>query len=163
MTSQELEKNDILIRNYRLSDYPATLEILKELNVVYDIGLKEDQWKKTSGLRQFRPNLKCVTLVAEEKHTGEILCMGVIEASRDIMGQYVGFLKNWATKWEYIGKNVGKILAERAIEILRSWGCKTIRISLGSSASEKFINIFQPAGFKPVMIVLEKRFDKEEK
>ena len=161
LENKDLDKEDILIRNYQVSDYRATLDILKELNVVYNIGLNEEKWKKTSGLRHFKPNLKRITLVAEEKSTGEILCMGVIEASKDTLGQYIGYLKNWATRWEYIGKNIGNILAEKAIQILRSWGCISIRISLGYNASDKLIDVFKNAGFNPIMIVLEKGFNKD--
>ena len=36
--SKEIEEDDIIIRNYRTSDYPGTLEILKQLHDIYDIG-----------------------------------------------------------------------------------------------------------------------------
>ena len=102
-TSKEFEEDYILIRNYNTSDYPATLELIKQLHDIYDIGLKEGQWKSSSGLRQFKPNLKRETLIAELKSTGEIVGMGVIEALRNYLGQYTGYLNNWAIKKEYIG------------------------------------------------------------
>lgn len=154
------DKEEIIIRNYRTSDYQDTLEILKQLHEIYDIGLKEKHWRISSGLRQFKPNLKRETLITEIKSTGEVICMGVIEALRNNLGQHIGYLKNWATKKKYLGKHIGKILADRAIEILRSWGCELIRINLGYGVPEKMLNVFGSAGFKPVMIVLEKRFEK---
>lgn len=154
-------EDDIIIRNYRTSDYEATLEILQHLDTTYDIGLNEEQWRKSSGLRQFKPNLKRITLVAELKATGEVVAMGMIEAVKNNLGQYVGYLDNWATKKEFIGRHVGKILADRAIQMLKSWGCESIRINLGYEAPEKLIKVFGKTGFYPILIVLEKRLDKE--
>jgi len=158
--SKEFCEEEIIVRNYQVSDYPAILEILRELNVVYNNSLKVEQWSKNSGLRQFKPNLKRVTLVAEKKSTGEILCIGVIEATRNTLGQYIGYLKNWATRFDYIGKKLGRILAEKAIDILRSWGCQSIRIGLGYNVSKKLINVFKNEGFIPIMIILEKKINR---
>ena len=155
--SKEFEENYILIRNYNTSDYPATLELLKQLHDIYDIGLKEGQWISSSGLRQFKPNLKRETLIAELKSTNEIVGMGVIKASKNSLGQYTGYLNNWAIKKIFIGKGMGKILADKAIQILKSWGCESIRINLGYNVPEKLIDVFGLSGFKPIMIVLEKR------
>ena len=162
MSKKEFEENHIIIRNYRTSDYQSTLEILKELHDIYDIGLKEENWSQSSGLRQFKSNLKRITLVAELKSTGEIVGMGVIEVLKNSLGQYIGYLNNWATKKEFIGKNIGKTLANKAIQILRSLGCESIRINLGYEVPEKLLKVFGRTGFKPIMIVLEKRFDNEE-
>jgi len=160
ISNQKIDENDIIIRNYRTSDYEATLEILKQLHDKYDIGLKENQWKQSSGLRQFKPNLKRITLIAELKSTGEVVAMGMIEAVKNTLGQYIGYLDNWATKKEYIGKQVGRILADRAIQILKSWGCESIRINVGYGIPEKLLKVFEKVGFKPIMIVLEKKFEK---
>ena len=113
-----VDKHEIIIRNYRTSDYQATLEILRQLHDTYDIGLNEQRWKESSGLRQFKPNLKRITLIAEYKPNGEVVGMGMLEAVKNNLGQYIGYLDNWATKKEYIGKRVGEILAKRAIYIL---------------------------------------------
>ena len=110
----------IIVRNYRTSDYEETLEILKHLQAKYDIGLNEDIWRKSSGLRQFKPNLKKITLIAEKEDSGEVIGMGIVEAKKDSIGRFIGYLDNWATKQEYIGKNVGKILADKATQILKS-------------------------------------------
>ena len=159
MTSKESkEDDDIIIRNYRTSDYQATLEILKELHESYDIGFNENQWRQSSGLRQFKPNLKRITLIAEQKSTGEVASMGMIEASKNTLGQYTGYLDNWATKKEFIGKGVGKLLADKAIQILQSWGCDSIRINLPYSVDKKLLDVFSKVGFNPIIIVLEKRF-----
>ena len=69
---EEFEEDQIIIRNYRKSDYQDTVEILKQLHDIYDIGLKEEQWSPTSGLRQFKPNLKRETLIVELKLTKEV-------------------------------------------------------------------------------------------
>ena len=87
--------------------------------------------------------------------------MGVIEAQKNTLGQYVGYLDNWATKQQYVGKNVGKILADKAIQMLKSWGCDSIRINLGYGVPEKLLKVFGRVGFKPVYIVLEKRIKKD--
>jgi GNAT superfamily N-acetyltransferase len=110
-------------------------------------------------LRQFKPNLKRITLIAEHKSTGDVVGMGMIEAVKNTLGQYIGYLDNWATREEFIGKQVGKILAERAIQILRSWGCESIRINVGYGIPEKLLKVFGDTGFKPILIVLEKKFD----
>jgi len=157
--NKQFEEDYILIRNFNTSDYPATLEILKQLHDIYDIGLKEGQWMPTSGLRQFKPNLKRETLIAELKSTKEVVGMGIIEASRNSLGQYTGYLNNWAIKKLFIGKGTGKILADRAIQILKSWGCDSVRINLGYKVPEKLIKVFGLAGFKPIMVVLEKMFE----
>lgn len=162
--SEELN-SEVIVRNYRTSDYEATLEILTHLQAKYDIGWSEEIWRKSSGLRQFKPNLKRITLIAEEKNSGEVVGMGIIEAKKDSIGRYIGYLENWATKPEYIGKHVGKVLAEKAIQILQSWGCYSIRINLGYDrpSAQKLVKIMDTnLGFKPLFIVLEKKFEKEE-
>ena len=161
MSKKEIVESDLIIRNYRTSDYPATLEILTALNKKYDIGFTEKKWKESSGLRQFKVNLKRITLVAECKKTGEIVSMGVIEAKKDAIGNYIGYMDNFATREEYIGKHVGKFLAERAIQVLESWGCESVRINLGYDVSSKLINVFGQLGFNPLLVVLEKKFNKK--
>ncbi|MFX0081117.1 MAG: GNAT family N-acetyltransferase [Candidatus Hodarchaeota archaeon] len=158
MSYDVLKEEDIIIRNYRTSDYQSTLEILKELNKLYDIGFNEKQWRESSGLRQFKPNLKRITLIAELKSNGDVVSMGVIEAQKNTLGQYVGYLDNWATKRGFIGKGVGKLLADRAIQILQSWGCDSIRINLAYKTDKKLLDVFGKTGFHPILIVLEKRF-----
>ncbi|MFX1314441.1 MAG: GNAT family N-acetyltransferase [Promethearchaeota archaeon] len=158
MSEEFIDEEEIIIRNYRTSDYKATLEILRELSDKYDIGLKEEQWRESSGLRQFKPNLKRITLVAEIKSSGKVMSMGVIEAVKNPLGQYVGYLDNWATKKEYIGRHVGKLLADKAIQILKSWGCESVRINLAYGTSQKLLDVFGKVGFKPILTVLEKKF-----
>jgi len=80
MSKNEIKEKDIIIRNYRTSDYQATLEILHELNEMFDIGFNETQWRESSGLRQFKPNLKRITLIAELKSTGQVVSMGMIDS-----------------------------------------------------------------------------------
>jgi hypothetical protein len=159
MLDYQIQEEYIIIRNYRTSDYEATLEILKELNENFDIGFNEDQWRESSGLRQFKPNLKRITLIAELKSTGQVVSMGMIEAVKNTLGRYIGYLDNWATKKEYIGKGVGKLLADRAIQILESWGTDSIRINLAYTTDKKLLEIFGKTGFHPIITVLEKRFD----
>ncbi|MFX0077112.1 MAG: GNAT family N-acetyltransferase [Candidatus Hermodarchaeota archaeon] len=156
--NKELMENEINIRNYVTSDYQSTLEILKQLHDKYDIGLKEEHWRPISGLRQFKPNLKRITLIAELKSTKEVIGMGMLKAFKNTLGQYIGYLENWAITKEFIGKNVGRFLADRAIKILRSWGCESIRINLAHGAPEKLLKVFGKAGFAPIITVLEKRF-----
>ncbi len=158
MSEEILEEEEIIIRNYRTSDYQATLTILRELSDKYNIGMKEEKWRESSGLRQFKPNLKRITLVAEIKSKGKVVSMGIIEAVKNTLGQYVGYLDNWATKKEYIGKHVGKLLADKAIQILKSWGCESVRINLAYGSTQKLIDIFGKTGFKPIITVLEKKF-----
>ncbi|MFX1388722.1 MAG: GNAT family N-acetyltransferase [Promethearchaeota archaeon] len=158
MSDDLIQEEDIIIRNYRTSDYEATLEILKELNEMFDIGFNEDQWRESSGLRQFKPNLKRITLIAELKSTGQVVSMGMIEAVKNTLGRYIGYLDNWATKKEYIGKGVGKLLADKAIQILESWGTDSIRINLAYTTDKKLLGVFAKTGFHPIITVLEKRF-----
>ena len=99
-------------------------------------------------------------MIAEVKETGEVVGMGMLEAVKNTLGSYIGYLDNWATKKEYIGKQVGKILAERAIQILRSWGCESVRINVGYGIPEKLLKVFGKIGFDPKLIVLEKKFDE---
>ena len=161
MSNNFVKEDQIIIRNYRTSDYEATLEILKQLDNKFDIGLKEKQWKKSSGLRQFKPNLKRITLIAELKSNGEVVSMGMLEAVKNNLGQYIGYLDNWTTKKDYVGKGVGKILADRAIQILKSWGCTSVRINMSYNVSKKLIDVIcKGQDFKPILIVLEKRFNE---
>ena len=153
-----LKEEEIIIRNYRTSDYQATLKILKELQNQYNIGFVESKWRETSGLRQFKPNLKRITLIAELKQTGQVVSMGMLEAVKSNLGQYIGYLNNWATEKEFIGKGVGKILADRAIQILKSWGCDSVRINMAYLGDKKLIDVFGKVGFKPIITVLEKKF-----
>ncbi|MFX0012365.1 MAG: GNAT family N-acetyltransferase [Candidatus Hermodarchaeota archaeon] len=161
MTEELLKEEDIIIRNYRTSDYKATLEILRELQEKYNIGFVESKWRETSGLRQFKPNLKRITLIAELKKTGQVVSMGMLEAVKTNLGQYVGYLNNWATEKEFIGKGVGKILADRAIQILKSWGCEAVRINMAYVGEQKLLDVFGKVGFKPIITVLEKKFESE--
>ena len=161
MAEELLKEEDIIIRNYRTSDYKATLKILRELQEQYNIGFVESKWRETSGLRQFKPNLKRITLIAELKKTGQVVSMGMLEAVKTNLGQYIGYLNNWATEKEFIGKGVGKILADRAIQILKSWGCEAVRINMAYVGEQKLIDIFGKVGFKPIITVLEKKFDSE--
>ncbi|MBD3213100.1 MAG: GNAT family N-acetyltransferase [Candidatus Lokiarchaeota archaeon] len=163
MSEEEtIEEDEIIIRNYRTSDYTATLEILQQLHNEFDIGLDEDKWKKSSGLRQFKPNLKRITLIAELKETGDVIGMGMVEAVKNTLGRYIGYLDNWAVHKDYIGKKVGKILAERAVQILVSWGCESVRINIGwGEQSRKLIEVFKKSGFNPILIVLEKKLEQD--
>ena len=162
MSDDLIKKEDIIIRNYRTSDYQATLKILLELQNKFNIGFVESKWRETSGLRQFKPNLKRITLIAELKSTGQVASMGMLEAVKNNLGQYIGYLNNWATKKEFIGKGVGQILADKAIQILKSWGCDAVRINMaygGDKKLQKLINVFGKVGFKPIITVLEKKFE----
>ncbi|MFX0074713.1 MAG: GNAT family N-acetyltransferase [Candidatus Hermodarchaeota archaeon] len=159
MVEELLKEEEIIIRNYRTSDYKATLKILRELQEKYNIGFVESKWRETSGLRQFKPNLKRITLIAELKKTGQVVSMGMLEAVKSNLGQYIGYLNNWATEKEFIGKGVGKILADRAIQILKSWGCEAVRINMAYRGDQKLIDIFGKVGFKPIITVLEKKFE----
>ena len=161
MTEEILKEEDIIIRNYRTSDYQATLKILKELQSKYNIGFIESKWRETSGLRQFKPNLKRITLIAELKTTSQVVSMGMLEAVKSNLGQYIGYLNNWATEEEFIGKGVGKILANRATQILKSWGCDAVRINMAYRGDQKLIDIFGKVGFKPIITVLEKKFEND--
>ncbi|MHA2287264.1 MAG: GNAT family N-acetyltransferase [Promethearchaeota archaeon] len=161
MSTDLIKEEDIIIRNYRTSDYQATFKILKELQSKLNIGFVESKWRETSGLRQFKPNLKRITLIVELKSTGQVVSMGMLEAVKSNLGQYIGYLNNWATEKEYIGKGVGKILADRAIQILKSWGCEAVRINLAYGGDKKLIDVFGKVGFAPVITVLEKKFDTD--
>ena len=156
-----LTGEDIIIRNYRTSDYQATLKILKELQSKYNIGFIESKWRETSGLRQFKPNLKRITLIVELKKTSQVVSMGMLEAVKSNLGQYIGYLNNWATEKEFIGKGVGKLLADRAIQILKSWGCDAVRINMAYIGDKKLIDVFGKVGFKPIITVLEKKFETD--
>ena len=161
MGENKMVKENIVIRNYRKSDYEDTLEILKALHEKYDIGLSEAKWKASSGLRQFKPNLKRLTLVAEED--GKVVSMGMIEAKKTSLGEYIGYLDNWATNREYIGKGIGQILADRAIKILKSWGVDKIHINVAYTSEKKLIDVLcKGGGFIPKIIVLEKTFNDEK-
>ena len=161
MTDEMLTGEDIIIRNYRTSDYQATLKILKELQSKYNIGFIESKWRETSGLRQFKPNLKRITLIVELKKTSQVVSMGMLEAVKSNLGQYIGYLNNWATEKEFIGKGVGKLLADRAIQILKSWGCDAVRINMAYIGDKKLIDVFGKVGFKPIITVLEKKFETD--
>ncbi|MHA1473053.1 MAG: GNAT family N-acetyltransferase [Promethearchaeota archaeon] len=159
MANNLIKEEDIIIRNYRTSDYQATLIILKELQSQLNIGFVESKWRETSGLRQFKPNLKRITLIVELKATGQVVSMGMLEAVKSNLGQYIGYLNNWATEKEFIGRGVGKILADRAIQILQSWGCESVRINMAYLGDKKLIDVFGKVGFEPIIIVLEKTFE----
>ncbi len=131
---------------------------MNELHNLFYIRLDEKKWRESSGLRQFKPNLKRITLIAEVKSTGQVVSMGMIEAVKNPLGRYIGYLDHWATKKEFIGKHIGKLLADRAIQILESWGCEAVRINLAYGSDKKLIEVFGRTGFHPILMVLEKRF-----
>ena len=161
MSDDIIKEEDIIIRNYKTSDYQATLKILLELQSKYNIGFVESKWRETSGLRQFKPNLKRITLIAELKSTGQVVSLGMLEGVKNNLGQYIGYLNNWATEKEFIGKGVGKILADRAIQILKSWGCEAVRINMAYIGDKKLLDVFGKIGFEPIITVLEKKYETD--
>ena len=80
----------------------------------------------------------------------------MLEASKISSGQLIGFLDTIFARKEYIGKRVGKIIVEKGIKTLNSWGCDSIRINVRYGGPEKLLNLFKLRGFSPKFIVLEK-------
>lgn len=151
---------EIIIRNYRKSDFDATTRLMRELSEIYSFGFDEEKWKESSGLRLFSPGSARMTLIAEL--SGAVVGMGFLEVKTDPTGAKVGFLQNWGVAKEHHHKGVGRKLLDRAIVILEKMGVQAIRINFGYGINTKVLYHVQSQGFKPYAITVEKVLNKSE-
>ncbi len=144
----------VIIRNYRKSDYAATIHIFKELATIYKFNFEEDKWKEDSGLRLFSPGYKRLTLIAEI--AGEVVGMGFVEIKKEPTGELIGYLSNWGVLQKYHRKGIGEELLNRAVAILESFNVDVIRLNFSYDVSKKLLERVSEAGFKPVAVACEK-------
>ncbi|NMC07521.1 MAG: hypothetical protein GYA24_20070, partial [Candidatus Lokiarchaeota archaeon] len=65
-----MEKSDslagkVLVRNYRKSDYEATLALMAEISETFSFYFDKSKWTESAGLRLFQPGYSRTTIVAE--------------------------------------------------------------------------------------------------
>ena len=145
---------EITIRNYRKSDYAATIRIFKELSTIYKFNFEEDKWKEDSGLRLFSPGYKRITLIAEL--AGEVVGMGFVEIKKEPTGELIGYLSNWGVLQKFHRKGIGQQLLNKAVAILESYNVDVIRLNFSYDVSKKLLERVAREGFKPVVIACEK-------
>ncbi len=144
----------VMIRNYRKSDYGATIQIFKELATIYKFNFEEDKWKEDSGLRLFSPGYKRLTLVAEI--TGAVVGMGFVEIKMEPTGEMIGYLSNWGVLKKYHHLGIGEQLLNKAVAILESFNIDVIRLNFSYDVGKKLLDRVSEEGFKPVVIACEK-------
>ncbi len=136
------------------------MKLMEKLSKYIGVGFDPKKWKDSDKLRLFSPGLRRQTLVAEEEDN--IIGMGMIEARLEPSGEMVGYLNNWIVDPESQGKGVGRILAEKALEILRKIGVDKIRINVGMRDKDRIARLVCPMGFDPVFITFEVEVKKEK-
>ena len=136
------------------------MNLMEKLSNFIGVGFDAKKWKDSDKLRLFSPGLQRQTLVAEEND--KIIGMGMIEATLDPSGVMVGYLFNWIVDPDHQGKGVGRVLAEKALEILEKIGVDKIRINVGMKDKDRIARLVCPMGFDPVFITFEMEVKKEK-
>ncbi|MEM3526526.1 MAG: GNAT family N-acetyltransferase [Candidatus Jordarchaeaceae archaeon] len=150
----------MIIRNYISKDNEQTMKLMEKLSSYIGVGFNSQKWKDSDKLRLFSPGLQRQTLVAEED--GKIIGMGMIEARLEPSGIMVGYLYNWIVDPEHQGKGVGRLLADKALEILEKIGVDKIRINVGMKDKDRIAKLVCPLGFNPVFVTFEKEIEKKK-
>lgn len=150
----------MIVRNYISKDNEQTMKLMEKLSKYVGVGFDPKKWKDSDKLRLFSPGLRRQTLVAEEED--KIIGMGMIEARLEPSGEMVGYLNNWIVDPEHQGRGVGRILAEKALEILEKIGVDKIRINVGMRDKDRIAKLVCPMGFDPVFITFEMETKKEK-
>ncbi len=145
---------EVIIRNYRKSDYAATIHIFKELATLYKFQFEEEKWKEDSGLRLFSPGYKRLTLIAEL--AGEVVGMGFVEIKDEPTGEVIGYMSNWGVLQKFHRRGIGEQLLKKAVTILESFNVDVIRLNFSYDVSKKLLDRVSQEGFKPVAIACEK-------
>jgi ribosomal protein S18 acetylase RimI-like enzyme len=136
------------------------MKLMEKLSNSIGVEFDAKKWKDSDKLRLFSPGLQRMTLVAEEND--KILGMGMIEARLEPSGIMVGYLYNWIVDPDYQGKGVGRMLADRALEILGKIGVDKIRINVGMKDKDRMAKLVCPMGFDPVFITFEMEVQKKK-
>lgn len=137
------------------------MKLMEKLSNSVGVGFDAKKWKDSDKLRLFSPGLQRQTLVAEKD--GKIIGMGMIEARLEPSGIMVGYLHNWIVDPEYQGRGVGRLLADKALEILEKIGVDKIRINVGMKDKDRISKLVCPLGFNPVYVTFEMETKKKEK
>lgn len=134
--------------------------LMEKLSKYVGVGFDAKKWKDSDNLRLFSPGLRRQTLVAEE--STNIIGMGMIEARIEPSGEMVGYLSNWIVDPDHQGRGIGRMLAEKALEILQKIGVDKIRINVGLKDKDRIARLVCPMGFDPVFITFEMEVKKEK-
>jgi ribosomal protein S18 acetylase RimI-like enzyme len=137
------------------------MKLMEKLSNSIGVAFNAQKWKDSDKLRLFSPGLQRLTLVAEEND--KIIGMGMIEARLEPSGIMVGYLYNWIVDPDHQGKGVGRILADKALEILEKIGVDIIRINVGMKDKDRIAKLVCPIGFEPVFITFEMEAKKKKK
>jgi ribosomal protein S18 acetylase RimI-like enzyme len=147
----------VLVRNYRKSDYEATISLMEEISETFSFYFDKDKWTESAGLRLFQPGFSRTTIVAELD--GKVVGMGFIELVTNTPdGISIGYLSNWGVRKGFRGSGVGKALAEKAIAMLTAMHADLIRIKIAMRPDPtKVLEIVKTIGFEPSYITVEKK------
>ena len=137
------------------------MKLMEKLSSSIGVAFNAQKWKSSDKLRLFSPGLQRQTLVAEEND--KIIGMGMIEARLEPSGIMVGYLYNWIVDPDYQGKGVGRILADKALEILSKIGVDIIRINVGMKDKDRIAKLVCPIGFEPVFVTFEMEAKNKKK
>jgi predicted N-acetyltransferase YhbS len=163
MSTPESIASKILVRNYRKSDYEATIALMEEISETFSFYFDKEKWNESAGLRLFQPGFSRTTLVAELD--GQVVGMGFIELVTNTPdGISIGYLSNWGVKKGLRGSGVGRALAEKAIAMLTAMHADLIRIKIAMKPDPtKTLAIVKNIGFEPRYITVEKKIPQTEK
>ncbi|MBN2152507.1 MAG: GNAT family N-acetyltransferase [Candidatus Lokiarchaeota archaeon] len=163
MSDPETLASKILVRNYRKSDYEATISLMEDISETFSFYFDKEKWTESAGLRLFQPGFSRTTLVAELD--GQVVGMGFIELVTNTPdGLSVGYLSNWGVKKGFRGSGVGRVLAEKAIAMLTAMNADLIRIKIAMKPDPaKTLAIVKNIGFEPSYITVEKKINPSGK
>ncbi|MEX2681281.1 MAG: GNAT family N-acetyltransferase [Candidatus Sigynarchaeota archaeon] len=162
MSKPDSLASKVLVRNYRKSDYEATIELMEEISETFSFYFDKKKWNESAGLRLFQPGYSRTTLIAEID--GKVVGMGFIELHTNTPdGISIGYLSNWGVKKEFRGAGVGRALAEKAIAMLTAMHADLIRIKIAMKPDPaKMLSIVKAIGFEPSYITVEKKITHAE-
>jgi ribosomal protein S18 acetylase RimI-like enzyme len=157
MLETQILTSNVIIREYRKEDFTQIVEILDEISESHDIYFNKDSWTEWTGLRVIQPGYRRIVLVADID--GKIAGIGLIEFIIEYLdGEAVGYLSNWGVKEGYRDLGIGRLLVEKAINILNSIHADVIKIKVASYPDpSRVIDLVRTVGFEPKYITLEKR------
>ncbi len=163
MLETQLLTSNVKVREYRKEDYSQIIELLAEISKNHEIYFNRDSWTEWTGLRVVQPGYRRITLVADIE--GKVVGIGLIEFFIEYLdGEAVGYLSNWGMKEDYRNLGIGRLLVDKAIDILSSIHADVIKIKVASHPNpSRVIDLVKSVGFEPRYISLEKRLKPENK
>jgi len=142
------------VRDYKATDFEATINLMKMLSNLIGTPFNEENWKHIAKQRAFNPQYR--TLIAEVE--GNIAGMCFADIHRDESGLIHGLIRNVVVDPQFRGKGAASELIRTAIDIFRELEVHNIRVQVLEQMKDAFsiIHLFEKFNFKRNAIVMEK-------